>query len=76
MKSYIFIPDALKCQLGSFEKEIIEQDDAKITDFEEPFGCSSSLNRMRNAKWIVSEKLGKAFKYCLSSKKIIEYSTR
>ena len=72
----MYIPEDLKSQCGAFENEVLEQKDAKTTDFLEPFDNSPCTERIRQAQWIKSESLGKAFLFCTKSRKITEYATK
>lgn len=74
----ISMPKDINDQLGQFEKEICEQNDAVLTNFVEPFGKTESTERLNskdNAYWIVSRNLGKAFKVCKAKRTVIEHET-
>lgn len=73
----LYIPKDLEEQLGNFEKEIVNQDDVTITDFVNPFEqFGDDRISDKRIQWIKSESIGKAFKFCGKTRKIIEYQSK
>jgi hypothetical protein len=68
----LHIPKDITTQCGDFEKSVLAQSDAKKTDFEDPFDLINNLSRCKNAYWLKSDSIGKAFKICTTSRKIID----
>ena len=70
----MYVPHDLLAQFGDFEKSVITQRDAKVTNFIEPFGTSTSLERSQTFYWVFSNTAQRAFKVCKQHRKIIDYA--